>query len=126
MENKLLCKEEVYNIMGACFQVYKDKGQGFVEPVYQDCLEIELSYRQIPFERQRQFKLKYRNQELKHYFTPDIICYGQVILELKAVSEIADEHRAQLINYLKVTGMRVGLIINFGHHPGLQWERMVF
>ena len=126
MENKLLFKEEVYNIMGACFQVYKDKGQGFVEPVYQDCLEIELSYRQIPFERQRQFKLKYRNQELKRYFTPDIICYGQVILELKAVSEIADEHRAQLINYLKVTGMRVGLIINFGHHPGLQWERMVF
>ena len=124
MENKLLFKEEVYNIMGACFQVYKDKGQGFVEPVYQDCLEIELSYRQIPFERQRQFKLKYRNQELKHYFTLDIICYGQVIL--KAVSEIADEHRAQLINYLKVTGMRVGLIINFGHHPGLQWERMVF
>ena len=80
----------------------------------------------IPFRAQEEVRLTYREQPLKHTYVPDLICHGQIIVELKAVKELADEHRAQLLNYLKATGRPLGLLVNFGHHPGLQWERLVF
>jgi len=122
---ELFFKEEVYRIVGACFEVYKDKGHGFVESVYQDCLEIELELQKMPFDRKRVLTLEYKGRTLDHWFAPDLICYEQIIVEIKAVKELADEHRAQLLNYLKATGLKVGVLVNFGHHPGLQWERLV-
>jgi GxxExxY protein len=122
---ELFFKEEVYRIVGACFEVYKDKGHGFVESVYQDCLEIELELQKMPFDRKRVLTLEYKGRTLDHWFAPDLICYEQIIVEIKAVKELADEHRAQLLNYLKATVLKVGVLVNFGHHPGLQWERLV-
>ena len=122
----LIFKEEAYDIIGAAMEVYRDKGHGFAEPVYQECIEIELAHLGIPFQAQQEIRLSYRGQTLKQSYIPDLICHGQIIIELKAVKELADEHRAQLLNYLKATGCPLGLLINFGHHPGLQWERLVF
>ncbi len=122
---ELLYKAEVYKIIGACFEVYKDKGHGFLEAVYQDCLEIELAMKEIPFESQVLLPLHYKGVLLKHKFFADLTCYQNILVELKAVKILTDEHRAQLINYLKATGMELGLLINFGHYPDLQWERIV-
>ena len=88
-------------------------------------LEIEFEMQGIPFDPQRVFNLEYKGRPLDEWFKPDFICFDQVIVEIKAVRELADEHRAQLLNYLKATGLKVGLLVNFGHHPGLQWERLV-
>ena len=122
---EILYKDESYAVMGACFEVYKEKGCGFLEPVYQECLEIELGLLTIPFEAQCTLNLAYKGRPLKHVYVPDFICYGKIILELKAVSELANEHRAQVFNYLKATGHRLGLLVNFGHFPQLQYERIV-
>lgn len=122
---ELFFKEEVYRIVGACFEVYKEKGHGFVESVYQACLEMEMELQGIPFDSQRVIALEYKGRRLDQSFKPDLICFNQIILEIKVVKDLADEHRAQLLNYLKATGLKVGLLVNFGHHPRLQWERLV-
>jgi GxxExxY protein len=121
----LIYRDEAYKIIGACMAVYKDKGHGFVEPVYQDCMEIELRYQDIEFISQNGIALTYRNQKLRHHYIPDLTCYNAIIVELKAVKKLTDEHRAQVINYLKATRMQLGLLVNFGHYPGLEWERIV-
>jgi len=125
MPDDLIFRDEVYRLIGACLAVHKDKGNGFVEPVYQDALEIELRLSGIPFDPQRNFQILYRNQPLKHTYTPDLLCYDQIIVELKAAKALTDEHRAQLLNYLKVTGLQLGLLVNFGSHPRLEWERII-
>ena len=122
---EIIYKDESYAIMGSCFEVYKEKGHGFVEPVYQECLELELAAQTIPFEAQKPLALDYKGTPLKHSYIPDLICYNQIIVELKAVSTLTDEHRAQVLNYLKATGHKLGLLVNFGHHPKLQYERLV-
>lgn len=122
---ELLYKNETYSIIGACFEVFKDKGAGFVEPVYQECLEFEFEMKGIPFSAQAAVKLTYKGRELKQRYTPDFLCYEKIIVELKAVTQLADEHRAQVLNYLKATGLRVGLLVNFGHHPKLEYERLI-
>ena len=121
----LIYKDECYAIMGACFNVYKDKGCGFLESVYQECLELELNYCNIPFEAQKQILLSYRGKTLKQTYKADFICYEKIILEIKAVSNLIDEHRAQLLNYLNATGIKLGLLINFGHSPKIEYERIV-
>ncbi len=121
----LIYPEESYKIVGACFSVYKEKGCGFTEPVYQECLEIELEYQEIPFEAQKKLKLIYRGKELKQTFKPDFICYEKIVMEIKAVSNLVDEHRAQLLNYLNATEMKLGLLVNFGHYPKLEYERLI-
>ena len=121
----LLFKDESYAIMGACFEVYKDKGCGFVEPVYQECLEIELLHRGIPFVAQHELDLFYRDVRLSHSYKPDFICYDKIIVEIKAARMLAAENRAQVMNYLKATGFELGLLINFGHFPLLESERIV-
>ena len=124
MDTELIYKEECYAIIGACFNVYKDKGCGFLEPVYQECLEIELTHQDFPFVAKPTLPLSYRTQPLKQHYQPDFICQQKIILELKAVTLLADEHRAQVINYLKATGFKLGLLVNFGHYPRLEWERL--
>ena len=123
LPEKLLFKDEVYAIQGAVFEVYREMGCGFLEAVYQECLEKELRRRGIPFVAQQELKLSYKGELLEQTYKPDIICFGQIILELKAVKAIAPEHQAQMLNYLKATGHRLGLIINFSHHPKAEIER---
>ncbi len=125
MSDELLFRDEVFRIIGACVAVHKDKGNGFAEPVYQDALEIELELSGIPFDPQRNYQIHYRGRPLKHSYTPDLLCCGQIILELKAARALVDEHRTQVLNYLKVTGLQLGLLINFGSYPRLEWERIV-
>jgi GxxExxY protein len=121
----LIYKNESFQIMGACFEVYKEKGCGFLEPVYQECLEIELKLQGIPFIACKSLTLSYKGQKLKHTYEPDFICYDKIIMEIKAVDQLADEHRAQLLNYLNATGYKLGLLVNFGHYPKVEWERLV-
>jgi len=123
--SEILYKEESYRILGACFEVYKEMGCGFVEPVYQECLEIELGLQGISFESQVQLPLAYKGSPLKGKYIPDFILFKKIVLEIKAVKELADDHRAQVYNYLRATGYRLGLLVNFGHHPGVEYERIV-
>jgi len=123
--NDLIFKEEAYAIIGACFQVYKEKGCGFLEPVYQECMEIEFNHRIISARPKPPLILTYRGITLKQTYEPDFICYDKIILELKAVEALTDQHRAQVLNYLNATGLELGLLVNFGHYPGLEWERIV-
>ncbi|MES2596943.1 MAG: GxxExxY protein [Verrucomicrobiota bacterium] len=123
MNSKLIYPEESFRIRSACFELYKEKGCGFTEHVYQECLETELALQSIPFDAQRQIPLIYKGRKLRHTFIPDVVCFDTIILELKAASAIVDEHRSQIINYLKATGMKLGLLINFGGKDGVQIER---
>lgn len=125
MKPGLIYKEESYQIVGACFDVYKTMGNGFLEPVYQECLEIEFIRQKIPYVTQKELSLSYRNQVLKQKYKPDFICYDKIIVEIKAVDKIADEHRAQILNYLNASGYKLGLLINFGHYPKIENERFV-
>jgi GxxExxY protein len=123
--SEILFKEESYKIVGACFEVYREKGCGFHEPVYQECMEIEFGLQQVPFVAQQPLRLQYKGRNLQAKYVPDFLCYEQIVLELKAVAEITDEHAAQVINYLKATGLRLGILVNFGHYPKAQIERIV-
>jgi GxxExxY protein len=125
MGSGIVLKEESYRIMGACFEVYKEKGNGFLEAVYQECLAAEFGMAGIPFAEKPRLQIYYKGRQLKQGYEPDFVCFDAIILEIKAVKQIADEHRAQVINYLKATGKEVGLLVNFGHHPKLQSERFV-
>jgi GxxExxY protein len=122
--SSIIYKLESFEIMGACFEVYKEKGSGFVESVYQECLEIELGLKNIPFKAQQELALTYKGRPLKSKFKPDFICYDKVVVELKAVSGLTDEHRAQVQNYLRATGMKLGLLVNLGHYPKVEYERI--
>jgi len=123
-DEHIIYRDESYRIMGACFEVYKEKGCGFVEAVYQEGLELELGFQQIPFQPQVSLNLSYKGHQLKQRYVPDFICFGKIILEIKAVSNLAEEHRAQIHNHLKATGYRLGLLVNFGHHPKIEYERI--
>ena len=122
---EILFKEESFKIIGACFEVYNEKGSGFVEPVYQECLKLELALQSVPFTAQQELELSYKGRKLTQSYKPDFVCFDKIIVEIKAVSKLNDEHRAQVHNYLKATGHRLGLLVNFGHHLKLEWERIV-
>jgi GxxExxY protein len=121
----LLYEEESYAVLGACFEIYKEMGPGFLESVYQECLVLELSARGVPFVAKPGLLLEYKGRKLKQAFEPDFVCFGKIILEIKAVSQLNDIFRAQLLNYLVATKMRLGLIVNFTSHPQLEFERIV-
>jgi len=121
----MIYPNESYSIIGSCFHVYKDKGSGFLEPVYQECLAIEFEVQGIPYVAQRELRLTYRGRALNKTYKPDFICFEKIIVEIKAVPHIADEHRAQVINYLHASEMQLGLLVNFGHYPKLEYERIV-
>jgi GxxExxY protein len=122
--NDMIYSDEVYAIQGAVFEVYKTLGAGFLEAVYQESLEEELKIRGIPFEAQSEIKISYKGKELRQFYKADIVCYDKIILELKAVSNLLPEHSAQLFNYLRGTKMKLGLLINFGHYPGVEIKRI--
>lgn len=122
--SKLIHEDLTYKIRGALFEVYKEKGAGFVEGVYQECLEIEMDAHSIPFHAQYPLQLSYKGRLLNQKFIPDFIIEEKIILEIKAVKELNDEHRCQVQNYLKATGYKLGLLVNFGHYPQLQIERI--
>lgn len=118
-------KEETYKINGAAMKVYNTLKSGFLEAVYQEALEIEFKKRGIPFEREKELTVFYDGVELKQTYRADFVCYGNIIVELKAVSQLDDAHRSQVHNYLCATGYKVGLLFNFGHYDGLEIERKV-
>jgi len=121
----IVFKDESYRIVGACFEVYKDKGNGFLEAVYQECLAIEFADQGLPFVERPRLRLDYKGRTLRQEYEPDFLCFGKIVVELKAAKALADEHRAQTINYLKATGMQLGLLVNFGHYPKVEYERFV-
>ena len=106
-------------------QVYNVLGIGFLEAVYQEALEIEFQKLGIPYEREKEIKVFYDGHELQQKYKADFVCYGNIIVELKAVANLDDTHRSQVYNYLKATGYKLGLLFNFGHADGLEWERKV-
>ena len=122
---ELIYAEECYKIIGACFEVYKEKGCGFLEAVFQECLALELGFQKIPFDTQRVLRLNYKGTPLQQGYLADFVCYDKIIVEIKAVSHLADEHRAQVLNYLNATDYKLGLLVNFGHFPKVEWERIV-
>src|SRR6058998_1793820 len=124
-KGELIYKEESYAIIGACFAVYKDKGCGFHEPVYHECLEIEFEFQKIPFLSKPPQTLQYRGRTLVQTFSPDFLCDEKIILEIKTVSALVDEHRAQVLNYFAATGCKLGLLVNFGHYPRMEYERLL-
>jgi len=121
----LIYEAETFVIRGAVFEVYKEMGCGFLEAVYQECLEKELKRRSVPYLAQQELRLTYKEEILLQTYKPDLVCFGKIIVELKAVKEIAPEHKAQILNYLKASQLRLGLLINFGSHPQAQIERMI-
>ncbi len=121
---KIIYKEECYKLQGAIFEVYREMGCGFLEAVYQECLGEELRKQNIPFLAQPELNLFYKGEKLKQTYKPDFICHNKIILELKAVKETASEHKAQLINYLKATNMKLGLLVNFGAYPKAEIIRL--
>ena len=121
---ELIHKQESYRIVGACFEVYKRKGCGFTEPVYQECLGLEFSIQHIPFVAQPQLQLDYRGRLLTHFFKPDFICFDKVLVEIKALTNLIDAHRAQALNYLNGSGLELAILVNFGHYPKLEYERI--
>jgi len=125
MSEKILWREESYRIIGACFAVYNEVGSGFLEAVYQECLALELGVRGIPFREHPNLHLTYRGRKLRQAYQADFVCFDKIIVEIKAVARMADEHRAQIINYLKVTGLQLGLLVNFGSHPDPWYQRFL-
>ena len=121
----LIFADQTFKIIGACFEVYKRMGCGFLEEVYQECLEIEFNYQSIPFIAQPSFGLTYRENNLKKKYRSDFICFDKIIVEIKTVTVLISKHRSQIINYLNATGFKVGLLVNFGHFPKLEYERFV-
>ena len=122
---EILFKDESYKIVGACMTVYNEMGFGFLEAVYQECLEIEFGDQQISFEGQKQLKLTFKGRNLQSTYNPDFVCFGKIIVEIKGVKLLTNAHRAQTINYLKATGLQLGLLVNFGNPSKLEYERIV-
>jgi len=121
--DEFLYKEEAFLIRGAIFEVYRAMGAGFLEGVYQECLAIEFTRRGVAFEALKPLKLTYAGQLLRQSYVADFVCYERIIVEIKALRAIAPEHRAQVINYLRATDMKLGLLVNFGAAPRVEIER---
>jgi len=121
---EIIYREESYRIVGACFEVYREKGCGFLEAVYQECLGFEFEMQGVLFVAHKPLPLSYKGRPLAQTYIPDFICDEKIVLEIKAVSTLTDEHRAQVQNYLRATGFKLGLLVNFSHFPKLEWERI--
>ncbi len=121
---KILCKEENYNVIGLCMKVHSELGPGFLEGVYQEALEILFKENNIPFGREKELFVHFLGKKLNKTYFADFICYDKIILELKAVSELSKVHEAQVFNYLKATGLKLGILINFGEES-LNYKRII-
>jgi len=123
--SKLLLGDETYQIVGAAMEVYYKLGTGFLEPVYQQAVAIELKQRSILFEQQKRFQIDYKGTILEKEYVADFVCFDQVIVEIKALNQLSPVDWSQVLNYLKVSRMRVGLLFNFGSVGRLEWKRLV-
>ena len=121
----IVFKEESYKIIGAAFKVYNTLGHGFLEAVYQEALEIEFQRQDIPYEREKELRIQYDGVELKQTYKADFVCFGKIIVELKAVNVLDDAHRSQVYNYLRATNYKLGLLLNYGNSDELEMERIV-
>lgn len=124
-EGELLYREEVYAIVGAAIEVHKELGPGFLEAVYHEAMEIELTSRNIPFESYKKLLIRFKEFQLKKEYEADFVCYDKIIVEIKALDGVTGKEEAQLLHYLKTTGFRVGLLINFGSVGTLNWKRYI-
>jgi len=122
--DKIVFKEESYQIIGACIEVHRELGNGFLEGVYQEALEIEFKNQGIPYEREKELKIYFKGIELRKRYNADFICYEKIIVETKALSNLTDDHLGQVLNYLKATQFKLGLLVNFGQ-PKLEYKRIV-
>ncbi len=120
----LIYKNESYDIIGCCMEVHKELGHGFLEAVYQESLALEFAEQRIPFEREKPIEIEYRGQVLQKNYIADFVCYDKILVELKALSALEGIHTAQVINYLKATGIKLGLLVNFGTES-LEYKRIV-
>jgi GxxExxY protein len=123
-DNTFLYKDECYKIIGACMAVHRELGHGFLEPVYQEALAIELCFHGIPYVKEPELSIIYRGVALNKTYKADFVCYDSIIVELKALSSLNNDHMAQVLNYLKATNLKVGLLINFGE-SSLKHTRLV-
>jgi GxxExxY protein len=117
---EIVYREESYRVIGACFEVYREMGCGFLEPVYQECLELEFGLQALPFKPQAELMLSYKGKPLKQKHFPDFLLFDKIVVEIKAVTELTKEHHAQVHNSLKATGYRLGVLVNFGSHPNVE------
>jgi GxxExxY protein len=118
-------KDEGYKFMGAAFEVYNDRGYGLAEEIYQECLEIELELRQISFQSRVELRSFYKGRELKKRYIPDLFVLDCLVVELKAVAQLAAEHEAQLLNYMRLARQPIGYLVNFSHKDTLEWKRFI-
>ena len=125
VQKEIYLKDEVFRIVGAAIDVHRELGSGFLEAVYQEAFEVELASRDIPFKSQAALKIKYKDRYLKKEYVADLLCFETVIVEIKALNKIGGNEESQVINYLKATGLKVGLLINFGRAGKLEWKRFV-
>jgi len=123
--DELVYKQETFDIVGAAIHVHRFLGQGFLEPVYQESLELEFEDRNIPHVSQKRLPIYYRGQKLKKYYQPDFLCFGKIVVEIKALNKLTDNELAQTLNYLRITDMKLGILINFGSSGKLEWKRIV-
>jgi GxxExxY protein len=121
----LLLKNEVYAIIGAAIEVHRELGSGFLEAVYQEAFELELYNHDVPFESQKPLIIYYKDRRLNKEYVADLVCYGQIVVEIKAIDRLSGKEESQILNYLKATGMRIGLLINFGSIGKLEWKRFI-
>lgn len=122
--SELILAEETFKIIGACMEVHKTLGNGFLEAVYQEALAKEFGLQGIPFEREKRIAISYKGDILNKQYVADFVCFDKIIIELKALSALSSEHESQLLNYLKATGCKVGLLINFGE-KSLTYKRRI-
>jgi GxxExxY protein len=118
-------KQEGYELVGAAMEVYNVMGPGYLEEVYQECLERELKLREIPFQSQPQLNLYYKGEHLSRYYRPDLFVYSGIVVELKALKRLGNDEMAQILNYLKGTNKQVGYLLNFSAPKELEWKRFV-
>jgi GxxExxY protein len=116
-------QEETYKLIGVCMEVHRNLGKGFLEVVYKDALQYELRKVNIGFEREKKFEIAYKDIILPHYYIADFVAFGKIIIEVKAQENVAENHYKQVINYLAVSKLKLGLIINFGEES-LKFKRV--
>jgi GxxExxY protein len=122
---ELIFKEETFAVLGAAIEVHKELGSGFLEGVYQEAMEIELADRKVPFEPRKGLAVCYKGKPLRKAYEADLVCFEKIIVELKALDRLSGKEEAQILHYLKASGIKVGLLVNFGSHGRLEWKRFV-
>ncbi|MDQ3550643.1 MAG: GxxExxY protein [Bacteroidota bacterium] len=122
---EIIFKDESFQIVGLCMEVHRQLGMGFREVIYKDALEIEFRENNLPYQREKLYKIEYKGIILPHKYKADFIVFDQIVLEVKSTSLIVDSFVAQTINYLKASGLKLGMIVNFGE-KSLNFKRVVF